>query len=104
MLKVEISNHPQENDMDLIKIFHEVAAVNGSINKIDLEYRGDKIILCNSTYAARSYTKGYFALLYLIDICHSAYTAPSEDGNWFYVVVRNEYNLINYLKGQSQLP
>lgn len=100
MKKLTLSSENQFENTDLIEVIHNVAKHNGSSYRIKLNYNG-KYIECelNKTFSNSHYTKGYFAVLYLIDCVDNrdiAFTNPSG-GYWFRIHVNHAPSLINYL-------
>ena len=80
------------NDMiytsDVIDAIHKLAAENGSTNEIEITCENGDFI-CKQGYSNRSYTKGYYAVLFLIDSCSLAYTSPGSRG-WFRICLKSD--------------
>lgn len=100
MKKLTLSSENQFENTDLIEVIHNVAKHNGSSQRINLSYSG-KCIECEhgKTFSNNTFTKGYFAVLYLIDCLNNsniAFTSPTG-GYWFRIYVNDAPRLIDYL-------
>lgn len=87
------------------EVIHLCAEANGSLSRIDLQVMEDinqVTCRCADNYSALPHiTKGYYAVLFIIDSLHDneiAFTNPGKN-YWFSVYIRNPEKLINYLLG-----
>lgn len=86
------------NLAEVLEAIHLCAMFNGSKCRIKLVVEGD-VIYCNSTYSNSEYSKGYYAVLYLIDELEDANIVYTNPGNacWFRIRVGDPAKVIEYL-------
>lgn len=80
------------NEDELIPLIHKWAEVNGSTCKIRLMLTSDgkkRTISSSEGLANSNYTKGYFAILYMIDCLNDSTIAYTSVSNrmWFSITI-----------------
>jgi len=119
MLKLEIKGHqdlPKELSLNsIIDTIVDCAIANGTsafhrerllelFKKYSLKKDDCYHIKLQKSFANREYTKGLYAVLYLIDCTDNmvAYTTPNLD-NWFSIRISDPKKLIAYLEDKVSI-
>ena len=98
MLKIAIKD--QEYNPSILEVIHKCAKENGSKHPLNLSHNEETDeIICKYPVNNSLCTRGYFAVLYLIDIASNdvAKTKVGVNGAWFRVEIIDEQALIRYL-------
>lgn len=105
MRTIEITNNPNLSSdatlEDCVEAIHKCAEANGTESRLTLQTDGN-VIFYPSSASNNAYTKGYFAVLYLIDCGPSqiGFASPGSEG-WFSISIGDKDRFIDYLEGKG---